>query len=37
MAAVEKFSEAAICNLLRHNSRQIANTSNKDIPLFHHI
>ena len=31
MAAVEKFSEAAICNLLRHNSRQIANPSNKDI------
>ena len=31
MAAVEKFSTTAICNILRHNNRQIANPSNKDI------
>ena len=31
MAAVEKFSTTAICNILRHNNRQIANPSNQDI------
>lgn len=31
MASVQKFTEAAVCNELRHNSREIRNNSNKDI------
>ena len=31
MASVEKFTDAAVTNQLRHNAREIITNSNKDI------